>query len=316
MPRVQENVLDCVFYLYPSVDDAKSGRNFGGTGFFIFVPEGDGDEHVGRGWIYAVTNWHVAVRDGSSVIRINTKNGNPEILELGPEQWEFDPRFDVAVLPIQLDENIHKYSLITTRIFCSQHVAANQGIGPGDDVFMLGRFIDHDGGATNKPALRFGHISINPTPMKQPNGRSTDAYCIDMHSRTGYSGSPVFAYRTPGNTLDNLDRDPAKRGLLLAGVNYFGLLGIHFAQFPELWELETMKKITISSADSLISDARPEYIRGMSGMTCVLPAWVIAEVLNMPKLKQYRGGHELHLTFGHSINRLPDPPTASNAPGV
>jgi hypothetical protein len=309
MPRIPGKLLDSVFYLYPSVEDAKAGRNFGGTGFFVFYPASDGDVESGNitGWNYAVTNWHVAVRDGMSVIRINTTTGAPDIFDFGPEQWEFDPRFDIAVMRFDPQVGHHKFSVIPTRIFCSEFSFGNQDIGPGDDIFMAGRFIDHDGGVTNQPAVRFGHISINPTSMRQSTGVNADCYCIDVHSRTGYSGSPVFVFRTAGNDLDDLNIEGPSRGrdILISGTRYFGLLGIHFAQFPEMWELEKTKTSALPS-ESLISNSSVEYIKGMSGMTCVLPAWTIIEVLNMRILKKERGGREIKLTFGHHMNRRPD----------
>jgi hypothetical protein len=36
--------------------------------------------------------------------------------------------------------------------------------------------------------------------------------------------------------------------------------------------------------ESLLTDGK--YIRGLSGMTCVLPAWTIRKVLNMPVLRK------------------------------
>ena len=71
-------------------------------------------------------------------------------------------------------------------------------IGPGDDAFMVGRFVSHQGLNKSVPAVRFGNISMDPAPIKQVNGELADSYCIDMRSRPGYSGSPVFVYRTPG----------------------------------------------------------------------------------------------------------------------
>jgi hypothetical protein len=313
MPRVPEQVLDSVFYLYASEDDARSGKHFGGTGFFVWLPATDGNENDTRGWIYAVTNWHLAVRGGFSVIRVNTENGPPDIFDLGPEEWHFDPKYDVAITPVRLKNGFHKFSVVPTRIFCSELVAANQGIGPGDELFMVGRFVDHDGGETNQPAVRFGHISINPTLMKQgANEFSSACYCVDIHSRTGYSGSPVFVYRTPGSDLSDITRRANQRRssparLLAAGVNYFGLLGIHFAQFPELWEVG---KHQPQENEALIAGENPTYVKGMSGMTCVLPAWTIGEVLNSKILVDMRGGKKLVFTFGHHQNLLPTSQTS------
>jgi hypothetical protein len=254
MPRISQKILESVFYLYPSKADAKAGKHFGGTGFFIFLPSTDGTDGNESGWVYAVTNWHTAVRDGASVMRVNTLNGPPDIFEFGPEDWDFDPRFDIAILQMgrTLRVGFHDFSAIPTRMFCSKLICANSNVGPGDDVFMVGRFIDHDGGETNQPAARFGHISINPTPLPQgPSKSMQPCYCIDVHSRTGYSGSPVLVYRTGGNSLEDTDRDdpPSRQPqILLAGTRLFSLLGIHFAQFPELWELERARKTSTQEA--------------------------------------------------------------------
>lgn len=59
---------------------------------------------------------------------------------------------------------------------------AEEEFGPGDDVFMVGRFMDHAGKDRNHPALRCGNIAMNPTPIIQENGAKADAYCIDLHS--------------------------------------------------------------------------------------------------------------------------------------
>jgi len=315
MPRVPDQLLNCAFYLYPTVEDAKAGKNFGGTGFFVFFPAVDGiKEGPTHGWSYAITNWHVAVRDGFSVMRVNTVDGQTEIFDFGPEDWEFDKRYDIAVMRFSLKRDLHKFSFVPTRGFCSEFVAANQNIGPGDDVFMIGRFIDHDGGQTNQPALRFGHISINPTPMPQgPMSSLEPCYCIDLHSRTGYSGSPVFVYRTVASDLLDVMSAPIGRDILVSGTRYFGLLGIHFAQFPEMWELE---KPLPKSDESLVAGKSFDYVKGMSGMTCVLPAWTIAEVLNMPKLKAARGGKEIKFTIAHHQNLRPSSsePVEESAP--
>jgi hypothetical protein len=63
------------------------------------------------------------------------------------------------------------------------------------------------------------------------------------------------------------------------------VLGIHFAQFPELRELTDKQRLS-ESHEPLITEGK--YVKGLSGMTCVLPAWTILEVLNMPKLRAQR----------------------------
>jgi hypothetical protein len=235
----------------------------------------------GYGHIYAVTNWHVAVQ-GNPVIRLNRQDDGVDIIEASVDDWEFDPCYDIAVLPININEKVHKVAIIAKNMMLTKDDATSSEVGPGDDVFMVGRFIDHDGGHLNVPAVRFGNISINPTPIKQSNGHTADSYCIDLRSRSGYSGSPVFVYRTIGSDL-------TIPNALAIETRLFALLGIHFAQFPEMWEVTSQGKLRHQSAEPLLTDG--QYIRGMSGMsgmTLVLPAWTIQEVLDMPKLKRKR----------------------------
>jgi hypothetical protein len=289
MPKIPAMIRNAAFYLYPTKEDAKHGTNFGGTGFLIGVPSKRHAKY-GRAHIYAVSNWHVAVQ-GSPIIRLNMQSGPPDIIDVDVHDWFFDGRHDIAVLPVNVDPDLHAVTVLHSRMLVTQDVVRRAEIGPGDDVFMVGRFMDHDGGQKNQPALRFGNISMNPTPIMQDNGVKADAYSIDLHSRSGYSGSPVFVYRTPQADLE----PPAMQRTATLGApfqpettTFFMLLGIHFAQFPELWEVTSAGKLRheSESKEPLLTESK--YIKGLSGMTCVLPAWTIREVLNMPTLSKMR----------------------------
>jgi hypothetical protein len=178
-----------------------------------------------------------------------------------------------------------------TNTFVTKEFIEREKLGPGEDVFMVGRFIDHDGGPINRPAVRFGNISVMPAPIQQPNGFMADCYCVDLHSRSGYSGSPVFIYRTPGYDLEErLGDTPDTQEILLSGTNLLSLLGVHFAQFPEQWEIAegNLKKQKGESTGDVPLIQHGKYIKGLSGMTCLLPAWTIWEVMNLPKLKKDR----------------------------
>jgi hypothetical protein len=300
MPRIPENVINGVFYLYQSREDAEAGKNPGGTGFIVQY-QGSRVGHVEGEHLYGVTNWHVALKRGFCVIRINAKSGGTDILEFGPEDWHFIPgKYDVAVVPIILDEGVHNASAISTHRFVPDPKLRHGRIGVGEDVFMIGLFIDHDGEAINAPSARFGHVSMLPDPrasIGQPNGYRGESYVIDMHSRTGFSGSPVYVYRTFGNDLtkiwghefDDLELDETFRPNHFRGRmrtrSLLQLLGIHWGQFPERWELKNKDSLDESRQD-LILDGK--YVEGMSGMTCVIPAWCIMEVLDMPVLKNLR----------------------------
>lgn len=301
MPKIPPALLDCTFYLYDSRDDAIAGKEFGGTGFIVGYTSQAYPNEIAH--MYGVTNWHVAVRDGSSVMRLHRKDGTAQIFEFGPEQWQFIPgEQDIAAIPIPLNQAEHKFSYVPDTIFAEKTVIEKHGIDAGEDVVMVGRFVDHDGREQNNPACRFGNISLMPSQIEQPNGAMQESYCIDMHSRSGYSGSPVFTYRTPGTNL-------ASGGLNMMD-QFLLLLGIHWGQFPEMWELTDKKKLSESAKrEPLIVEGL--YIKGLSGMTCVSPAWRIREVLDLPVFKS--GREKMDKVYAQIKDLKPLPPLAETA---
>jgi hypothetical protein len=226
---------------------------------------------------------------------------------------------DIAVIPLELDGEIHKISIIQSSLFASMNEIRAGDVAVGDDAFMIGLFADHDGVATNVPSARFGNISVLPSPLakiKQETGYEGESYVIDMHSRTGFSGSPVFMYRTLGQDLSipldrqvKIDTDPIRRYLdtnaaigrnvsayslpaprpKIVARTLFKLLGIHVGQFPEDWESGSSKAILAESRRRNKLTVGDSYVRGWSGMTIVIPAWEIRRVLEeIPELVQMR----------------------------
>ncbi len=149
MPRIATEIARSAFYLYPSVEDAKSGAKFGGTGFFVGYPTGFPEVPV---WLYAVTNWHVAVREGASVMRVNTTNGGVDAFDFDPSEWEFPPGGDdIAIMPftkLPLRESLHEVVSIHLDMLVTKEEIAEYAVGPGENVMMVGRFVDHDGAAS------------------------------------------------------------------------------------------------------------------------------------------------------------------------
>jgi hypothetical protein len=335
MPHIPQRMIKSVFYLYRTKEDAKAGQNPGGTGFLVAFQYSRLDYRVRGGQYYAVTNWHVACRDGFSIIRLNTIDGGTDIVELDSAEWEFLPsKYDVAIAPVTIDDKIHEISFVSTLLFADppKHDAHGMRrfygdkIGVGEDVFMIGLFFDHSGVTTNVPSARFGNISMLPNPnatIEQPTKYKGESYVVDMHSRSGFSGSPVFVYRTFGSDLteseepfdsiemdfDTLELEPSRlstgspswarqvvsgrvrgaHGRLKPSRHLLKLLGIHWGQFPEEWQLLDKNRLAESKEPFIVDGA---YVKGLSGMTCVIPAWHILEVLNMPALKNRRDAEE------------------------
>ncbi len=275
MPKIPTPYLKCTFYLYRNREDALVGRDLGGTGFFVGLPS---EVEPGQLYMIAVSNWHNMCKRAYPVIRVNKIGGGVDVFDLQPDEWQFVPGgHDIAAVLIKLDESVHDVTAVDLKDFLTEDRITDLEIGPGENVFMAGRFIDHDGRDTNKPALRFGHISMMPEFIRQHNRARQPTYCVDMHSRTGFSGSPVFAFRTFGEDLSRPNTLDLNREKL-----FIGLLGIHWGQFPEYWEISNGISNSESEAHSLVTDG--QLVKGLSGMTCVAPAWGITEVINRTKI--------------------------------
>lgn len=290
LPKIPTNFLDGVFYLYPNVDSAKAGKRVGGTGFFVAVPSNVVEN---ANYIYAVTNWHVAIKNRASVLRVNTKDGATEIISLCPEDWEFDAvaGHDIAIAHIKFKSEAIRYSAATTDGFASRAKfdgSEDHPLGVGDDTFMVGRFVDHDGGPTNQPAARFGHISIGPSLLRSALGKEVETICLDTNSRTGFSGSPVYVYRTMTGDLEQA-MEPKLHGKIAVHKHpVLMLLGVHTGQFPEYWDYREGRE----AEEEGLSD---DQVKGLSGMTRVAPAWAIQALLDMPKFKAPRDLAEAQL---------------------
>jgi hypothetical protein len=271
MPSIPRGLLDISVYLYPSRESAEKGERFGGCGFLVGYPT---QFSPSAQYVYAVANYHVAIAGGCPVVRVNTMDGGVDILEFDVSDWTCIPRKggDLAAVLVTMSPN-HDAAQIDVRTGITQAESKDNFFGPGDDVFMIGRFIDHDGGQTNMPAVRFGNISTRPAPLQGTSNSdgSVEYFCLDMHSRSGFSGAAVFCYRTTGSNIED-----AFTGTTTYSPTVLRLLGIHCGQFPE--EMELVEQ-----------DGTKRSITGYSGMTYVLPAWKIVELLNTAEFSRLRG---------------------------
>lgn len=299
MPQLgqYQHLLDTVFFLYPSEGSARAGEDAGGTGFFVAVPSKTFPNQYHHH--YAVTNWHVAC-DGSPVIRVNRLSGPPEVFPFEPHEWSFIPNHhDIAVVPVTLSASTLKVSsMVYESWFLSDKEIKDAEINAGEDVFMLGRFIDYDGVEANCPSMRFGNLSMMAAhvPQPTPSRFAGASYVVDMHSRTGYSGSPVFLYRTTGSLF-------SAPGKLVVG-HMMKLLGILWGQFPEEWDIgdQSKKSKSAKRQAAQIPVLEGKSVKGMSGMVprrCHVRA--ILKVLELSHLQEQRASidAQLHTIFGN-----------------
>jgi hypothetical protein len=76
----------------------------------------------------------------------------------------------------------------------------------------------------------------------------------------------------------------------------FKLLGIHTGQYDERWEIYNQPRNSESMRRRSIIEGDRAYVKGVSGMTCALPASRILEVLGEPQLRDLRNRNEAQVT--------------------
>ncbi len=178
MPKLGEYkwLLDNAFFMYPSAADAENGKKAGGTGFLFALPSERWPEDYHH--IYGITNWHVACRaPGAPVIRINRHAGRPVVIELRLEDWHYVAgSYDVAAAALDPAADWKVEALGPSFLLTDGEIKRLE-ILPGEDAFMLRRFVDYDGIEVNAPSMRFGNISIMSGRVKQETGWDRPSIC-------------------------------------------------------------------------------------------------------------------------------------------
>ncbi len=282
MPRIETRLLDSVIYLYRSMDDAQSeeGVLSGGTGFLVWVPPEAGGR---RSHCYAVTNSHVA--KCHPVIRLNRRDGSAQAIDLTNDAWTDHPEGDdVAACEIRVDHGykMHGIHLDPVRNEVPRYCEV------GSDVFMLSRFVQHDGRLTNMPVVRFGTIAMAPQEPIEFDGRKQLCYLVETRSISGHSGSPVFLQSInlefENNLVGTHGQPVSRRGVPLTdprGRYVTGsLLGINCCHIPS-WSVpvcdESGKELPLKW-----------HVTTNSGLAGVIPVWKLEELLLVPELVEAR----------------------------
>jgi hypothetical protein len=276
VPRIADHFLDCVTYLYPDAAHAEAGDQIGASGFLLRFQDSN---DLKREQIYIVTNWHV-VESGNMTVRLNTQEGGLDVIDTDPSKWVHHPKGDdLAIYPLTLDESRFKYGCISNFNLLTKNTVQINNIGPGDDVFAIGRFINHEGKQRNLPTVRMGTIAQMPWEPIRTNGDfDQESFLVEVRSMGGYSGSPIililptFAPTRPGSQQLPVQINPSiSLGPWLIGVSW-GYL--HGGRLP------------------VYQDDRREtsyYAVSNSGLMAVVPAWKLQELLDHPPVVAARG---------------------------
>jgi hypothetical protein len=323
MPKIDRALIDSTFVLYHDKVLALTGGSAAGTGFVVghAVDRSPGDgTRVVYTHFYGVTSAHVA--RNAPVIRLGSNAGR-EPFDFDPADWELHAEGDdVAIVPLDivaLNSDAPLAAVSSSYFIDGGYDHADVGVG--DDVFMIGLFADLEGKATNNPMARFGNISMmanEETQLLRSNDKMLLAHVVDMHSRPGFSGSPVFVYRTFGADLNSWSdgesvlakvklpnptpqriRDAVESARFRRQETYLTetvemkirtmpvlrLLGIHSAQFVEKWSL---RPVPGALQPAVQLDPEKYFVEGASGMTLVTPSLKIKNLLDSPGLEERR----------------------------
>lgn len=276
MPRIDDALLDSVVYFYESVEDARQGRKSGGCGFLVGVPVEGNDNKM---FPFVVTNSHVIKEGKSTVIRLKKKTGESHVQETDISGWTHHPNGDdVAASHIALTDELaadFRFHWISSAKFVTREVIEEYNIGPGDEIFMVGRFIQHDGKQTNLPVVRFGYLSMLPNqPILHPRGLLQESFLVEMFSIGGFSGSPVFVYFRPFSIRPGPGKPPVTTVQTNTQIREHNigplLLGINWGHINNALPV-------IDSSGKRLDP--PQFVHSNTMMAGVVPAWKIWELL-------------------------------------
>lgn len=307
--NVPPDIRKCVVFLGR---DSDHGRRWCATGFFVVVrPSAEDEDSDAQSWhIYLITARHVVdglrgnSPNGKMIIRMNLTSGGIRIVESDVNDWRFHPTREVDAAALLVPESWLEeldYAMVPENLVADDVVVQDHDIGPGQDVFITGLFINHYGQHRNIPIIRVGNIAAMPEEkvrMKlDGNTRiSAHAYLIESRSIKGLSGSPVFTYRdtwggpltgelstTPhysistGTTISPGTTWIKETPFITTGQPSYYWLGLVHGH----WDTE----IARSDIED-IDDEIKEYVN--TGIAIVVPATDVWEVLDHPDFVEHR----------------------------
>jgi hypothetical protein len=308
MAQVDDFIRKCAAFL-----GEPSGGTFlvHGTGFFVFVREGEHD------FTYFVSARHVVwpgrgvgpdvLPEGTISIRMNREVGAPKEIPTVRKEWIFPANKYLDICAYLFDDNAHQsdgeldYAKMNALgMFMLSHadkqkLGIPQGVphyevSLGEEVFVTGAFISRIGERKNIPIVRIGTIAAMPEEPVEFFSPTKPAYLVEIRSLGGLSGSPVLLNlrrhtETPGvrhrQILGVLSpADMEKRGEATTIIPYIlvgMVLGAHSSS-------DYMKDFVESDDGS----AKLTDVDLNSGICVVMPASQIVDFLFEPERRQER----------------------------
>jgi len=227
------------------------------------------------------------------VIRLSTLDGQKRVIPTVETDWVFhQDGDDLAVYSpdlAELDLKGCKFNFVPRHSFIDRATITYLNIGPGDEAFVVGRFINHEGRQRNLPTARFGCIAQMPwEPISRDRQYGQppfmqESFLIEARSIGGYSGSPVFVYIPIFGDRTGVENWSPTSNLTKLVDNEWGdttaqgpwLLGIDWGHLND-WS------IVCDASGRPINPRNPRdmQVKTNTGMMAVVPAWRLAEMLD------------------------------------
>ncbi len=206
---------------------------------------------------YVVTASHIIEGAGNRrlYLRVNTEAGF-DYIEINREEWFIHDHYDVAIVrvkwtgeqPYKLysiypEQFVHAdYSLqIPAPSVTGPGIPPSIQVGTGDQISIIGLFVQHYGRSKSLPIVRTGTIARMPSApvrYKRPGSTYSEqvAYLVEFHSHGGLSGSPVYVHRPIPMLRQALANQPGSASSVPVWIqdpednviNFLGLVSGHF----------------------------------------------------------------------------------------
>lgn len=287
-PTIDETLAKTVGFISVPYRSGAKTQYVSGTCFFVTVL----DDRLGKGagFLYTVTNRHVAMAEGADpktllpevyvYVNLSKPAGDSAIFQdkiplAGTTRWYFpsDETVDLAVLPTVPKPSLFDIEGIDTSLFATSEAIKSERINIGDTVFFIGFFFQFPGKKRAEPVYRHGEIAmmpIDPIPIidgrDQKTTTSEHLYLADAHAFHGNSGSPLF-----------VQVGGYRNGTMSLGGFPYQLIGVVNGFVPEQSDINATGAATFESSD------KPN-----SGILTFVPAQELKDLLDNPELKKLR----------------------------
>ncbi|MBX4949594.1 trypsin-like peptidase domain-containing protein [Rhizobium binae] len=215
-------------------------------------------------FVYLVTCAHCV--QNAVTVRLNDKS----TFKVPPEEWVHAPG-NVDLVAVDVTGHLSK-ELFDQEFIPEGAIPYYDPDKPGDlrqywvgdEIYILGLHVNEGNTGNNDPRARFGYLSGWNVKATQGNGHEGNVLIGDVRSRSGFSGSPVFAFRPH-------ESDPT--------ASKQHLIGIHSGQFPERIEVT-------GTAEKFMANIS-------SGMTIMVPSWKLRSFLQEPTFVAQREARQI-----------------------